>query len=38
MAEKMVSNQTYDVDAIATATETSEGWKDAVKDALDKAK
>lgn len=38
MADEMVSNQTYDVDVIATATETSEGWKEAVKDALDKAK
>lgn len=27
-----------EVDVIATATETSEGWKEAVKDALDKAK
>ncbi len=34
----MVANQSYEVDAIATATETSEGWKQAVKEALDKAK
>lgn len=38
LAEEMVSNQSYEVDAIATATETSEGWKQAVKEALDKAK
>lgn len=38
MAEDMLSEQSYDVDVIATATETSEGWKDAVKEALDKAK
>ncbi len=38
LAEEMVTNQTYEVDAIATATETSEGWKEAVKEALDKAK
>jgi len=38
LAKEMVSNQTYDVDSISTATETSEGWKAAVKEALDKAK
>ncbi|HHV39369.1 MAG TPA: FMN-binding protein [Tepidimicrobium sp.] len=38
MAKEMISNQTYDVDSITTATETSEGWKAAVKEALDKAK
>ncbi len=38
LAEEMVANQSYEVDAIATATETSEGWKQAVKEALDKAK
>jgi len=38
MAKEMIEKQTYDVDAIATATETSEGWKEAVKNALEQAK
>jgi len=38
MAEEMIEKQTYDVDVIATATQTSEGWKQAVKNALDQAK
>lgn len=38
MAKEMIEKQTYDVDAIATATQTSEGWKQAVKNALDQAK
>ncbi|GFN35690.1 FMN-binding protein [Tepidimicrobium xylanilyticum] len=38
MAEEMIEKQSYDVDAIATATETSNGWKDAVKNALEQAK
>ena len=38
MAEEMIEKQSYDVDAIATATETSNGWKDAVKNTLEQAK
>src|SRR5690606_30821238 len=38
MAKEMIEKQTYEVDTIATATTTSEGWKQAVKNALDKAK
>ena len=38
LAEEMVAKQSYEVDAISTATDTSEGWKEAVKEALDKAK
>lgn len=38
MAQEMIEKQTYEVDAIATATQTSEGWKEAVKNALDQAK
>lgn len=38
MAEEMIEKQSYEVDAIATATETSEGWKEAVKNALEQAK
>lgn len=38
VAEDMLSKQTYEVDTIATATETVEGWKEAVKEALDQAK
>ena len=38
LAEEMIEKQSYDVDAIATATETSEGWKEAVKNALEQAK
>ncbi|MBZ2175466.1 FMN-binding protein [Schnuerera sp. xch1] len=29
--------QTYEVDTVATATESSEGWKEAVKNALEEA-
>ncbi|MCF6464388.1 FMN-binding protein [Clostridium sp. Cult2] len=38
LAEEMIEKQSYEVDAIATATETSEGWKEAVKNALEQAK
>lgn len=38
LAEEMIEKQSYDVDAIATATETSQGWKEAVKNALEQAK
>lgn len=38
MAEEMLEKQSYDVDVISTATETSQGWKEAVKNALDQAK
>jgi len=38
LAKEMIEKQTYEVDAIATATETSEGWKEAVKNALEQAK
>lgn len=38
MAQEMIKKQTYDVDVIATATKTSEGWKEAVKNALEQAK
>ena len=38
MAKEMIEKQTYEVDTISTATTTSEGWKQAVKNALDKAK
>lgn len=37
LAQDMLDQQTYEVDAIATATQTSEGWMDAVQDALEKA-
>ncbi|SHD76107.1 FMN-binding domain protein [[Clostridium] ultunense Esp] len=38
LAEEMIEKQSYEVDAIATATETSEGWKEAVKNSLEQAK
>jgi len=38
VAENMLAKQTYEVDTIATATETVNGWKEAVKNALDQAK
>jgi uncharacterized protein with FMN-binding domain len=38
MAKKMLANQTYMVDTIASATVTTGGWKLAVQRALDKAK
>lgn len=38
MANKMIEAQTYDVDAIATATVSTGNWKVAVQRALDKAK
>lgn len=37
LAEQMVEQQTYGVDVIATATQSSEGWKDAVENALSEA-
>jgi uncharacterized protein with FMN-binding domain len=38
MAKKMLTNQTYQVDTIASATVSTGGWKVAVQRALDKAK
>lgn len=38
LAQNMLDKQSYEVDAIATATQSCEGWKDAVKKALDQAK
>ena len=38
VAEDMLEKQTYEVDTIATATETVTGWKEAVKNALEQAK
>lgn len=38
LAQDMVDKQTYEVDAIATATQSCEGWKDAVKSALEDAR
>lgn len=38
LAQSMIDKQSYDVDAIATATQSCEGWKDAVKNALEQAK
>lgn len=38
LAQSMIDNQTYDVDAISTATQSTEAWKDAVKQALEEAK
>lgn len=38
LAQKMIDKQTYEVDAIATATQSCEGWKEAVKNALEDAK
>lgn len=37
LANEMIEKQTYEVDAIATATDSSEGWKEAVKNALNQA-
>lgn len=37
LAKKMLDKQTYDVEAVAGATISSENWKTAVKKALDKA-
>lgn len=38
LIEKMKSKNTYDVDTVSGATKTSQGLKDAVKQAMDKAK
>lgn len=38
VAEDMLAKQSYEVDTVATATETVEGWKEAVKNALDQAR
>lgn len=38
LAEAMLEKQSHDVDTIATATESTQGWKEAVKDALDQAR
>ncbi|NLX63013.1 MAG: FMN-binding protein [Tissierellia bacterium] len=38
LAKEMIEKQSYDVDAIATATQSCEGWKDAVKNALAQAR
>lgn len=38
MAKSMIKKQTYNVDTIAGATESTTNWKTAVKNALDKAK
>ncbi|AST56920.1 FMN-binding protein [Thermoanaerobacterium thermosaccharolyticum] len=38
MANEMIKKQTYNVDTIAGATETTTNWKIAVKNALEKAK
>lgn len=38
MAREMLDKQTYDVDTVTGATDSSQGWKAAVKQALDKAK
>lgn len=38
MAKKMMANQTYQVDTIASATVSTGGWKTAVQRALEKAK
>lgn len=38
VAKEMLEKQSYEVDTIATATETVEGWKVAVKNALEQAK
>lgn len=37
LAKKMLDKQSYDVEAVAGATISSENWKTAVKKALDKA-
>lgn len=38
LISNMKSKNTYDVDTVSGATKTSQGLKDAVKEALDKAK
>jgi len=38
LAQEMIDKQTYEVDAIATATQSCKGWKEAVKNALEDAK
>lgn len=38
MAKRMIDKQTYNVDTIAGATESTKNWKIAVKNALEKAK
>lgn len=38
LAQDMIDKQSYEVDAIATATQSCEGWKEAVKNALEDAK
>jgi major membrane immunogen (membrane-anchored lipoprotein) len=38
VAEEMIKKQGYEVDTVATATQTVEGWKEAVKNALEQAK
>ncbi len=38
VAKEMIEKQDYEVDTVATATQTVEGWKEAVKNALEQAK
>lgn len=38
LAQNMIDKQSYEVDAIATATQSCEGWKEVVKNALKDAK
>ncbi len=38
VAEAMLEKQSYEVDTVATATETVNGWKQAVESALEQAK
>ena len=38
MAKKMIDQQTYQIDAIAGATVSTENWKVAVQRAMDQAK
>ncbi len=38
VAKEMLEKQSYEVDTIATATQTVDGWKEAVKNALEQAK
>lgn len=38
VAKEMLEKQSYEVDNISTATQTVEGWKQAVKKALEQAK
>lgn len=37
-AQQMLQQQTFDVATVTGATDSTQGWKDAVKQALDKAK